>query len=169
MGSVTRANFQESAMGSAVKNVINRGWLAVIQNEADWWSRVIRSNRSSARFNERARISIPSMESNYEPSRAHFLGLFRLNAVCSNGSRDITSRKGSEIWIELKRKRGRKNEEECGGIDMKLLKIETFNETSEVEGEVITVTRYRFPCFCLWVVMEIEHFRKNILILETTM
>lgn len=37
---------------------------------------------------------------------------------------------------------------------MKLLKIETFNETSEVEGEVITVTRYRFPCFCLQIVMD---------------
>lgn len=34
---------------------------------------------------------------------------------------------------------------------MKLLKIETFNETSEVEGEVITVTRYlAFVYGLLW-------------------
>lgn len=49
----------------------------------------------------------------------------------------------------------RKNEEECGGIDMKLLKrpIGRCNKTSEVQDEVrrrivIRVTRY-FPCpFC---------------------
>lgn len=128
MDSVTRGNFQESGMGSAVRNVINRGWLAVIRSGADWWSRVIRANRSSARFNERARILIPSMESNYErfPRARAWIEW--------NGSRDITDLGMKFEW------RG-KEEKEWRGIevDMKLLKrpIRACDKSSEVRRIVI--------------------------------
>lgn len=128
MDSVTRGNFQESGMGSAVRNVINRGWLTVIRSGADWWSRVIRANRSSARFNERARILIPSMESNYErfPRARAWIEW--------NGSRDITDLGMKFEW------RG-KEEKEWRGIevDMKLLKrpIRACDKSSEVRRIVI--------------------------------
>lgn len=161
-------NFQESA----VKNVINRGWLVVIQNEADWRSRVIRASRSSARFNERARILIPSMESNYELSL--FPGSFRVNAV-----RWLEPIAWYYIQAEREWNLNGGEKKEWRGMRenrYEVIKEPDCNKTSEVQDEVrrrivIRVTRY-FPCpfcFCpirrglLW---KSNIFGKNVLILD---